>query len=77
MTKAKAKSGGAVECPACGEEFANGIDLAEHQAEAGPVCPDCERHVDPEDWVGIVGRVEALQAAEADEAEAGKDADEE
>ena len=77
MTKRKTGSGGAIECPVDGEEFANGLDLAEHQAEAGPVCPDCETHVDPEEWIGIVGRVEALKAAEADETDEGKDADEE
>jgi RNA polymerase subunit RPABC4/transcription elongation factor Spt4 len=74
MSKRKASSGGAIECPADGEEFANGIALAEHQTAAGPVCPTCETHVDPEEWIGLVGRVEALKAAESDEAAVGKDA---
>jgi hypothetical protein len=76
MTKRKTNAGGAIECPADGEEFANGIDLAEHQAEAGPVCPNCEEHVDPTEWIGIVGRVETLKDAEADEATTEEDEDE-
>jgi RNA polymerase subunit RPABC4/transcription elongation factor Spt4 len=72
MTARKKGSGGAIECPACGEEFANGLDLAEHQAAEGPICPNCETHVDPEEWIGIVGRVETLKAAEADETDDAK-----
>lgn len=67
MSARKKATGGVIECPACGESFANGLDLAEHQAAAGPVCPDCETHVDPEEWNGIVGRVETLKAAEEGE----------
>lgn len=74
MTKRKTTSGGAIECPACGEEFANGLDLAEHQAEAGPVCPTCDEHVDATEWNRLVGRVAAINEADEgeDEEEEGK-----